>query len=571
MIDGQTIPFSPQLPYSPLKLVLLVGWFCLCLYSVRRTYRSPLISDRFTDAACLVALFTGPLLLVVLFIVDTVCQVADGRMPLRRVVPYIFHTIFHVEPPESPSVQLMTEDGQSLDQVLGHAESDDKQSQEHETPMHTEDTPIEQRPVVVDLIGDTDLPVAAQPALPENTPLPQRVHPAESVVELQFRTIVEAFCAVAMKRKAQWIIIEPDIAGGYQIGLEIGGRYHRWQQLMPGEAAGVLALVRTMAGMPLSHPQTSRPGTFTGRSGDITAYFHVVEVSALAGQRMTIRVFNSSLTPPALDQLGYTPAQLAQIQKALNKDSGLILFCGPARSGKKTSLYSALNSVRSLSRHIATIEGHIEFAMLGINQTQPVDQRSVAQMLHTLEQTDAEVIMIDSIADADTAEWAVRLAQNGRLVLAGLDASSVEAALVKLTDWGVPAAELAQAVVLVCAQRLVSQLCPICKVKAQLSDFQQDYLGNKKVGTGSIYAPGGCSDCFQTGYMDRAILAEVVEMNETLAAKLRNPQFNAAHIAAEGDDRMFHYLRREGMQWVLAGKTSMQEIKRIIQGLEGKP
>jgi len=208
--------------------------------------------------------------------------------------------------------------------------------------------------------------------------------------------------------------------------------------------------------------------------------------------------------------------------------------------------------------------------MLGINQTQPPAPRSVAQMLHTLEQTDAEVIMIDCLADADTAQMAVRLAQNGRLVLAAQDASSAEAALVKLTDWGIPAPQLAQAVVLICAQRLVACLCPVCKVRAQLSEFQQDYLGNKKIGTGSIYAPGGCSDCFQTGYMDRAILAEVIEMNEPLAQQLRDPQFNAARLAAEGNDRMFHYLRREGMQWVLAGKTSMQEIKRIIQGLEGK-
>ncbi|MEN6307051.1 MAG: ATPase, T2SS/T4P/T4SS family [Anaerohalosphaeraceae bacterium] len=570
MMTGQAIPFLPHLPYSLLKLALLVAWFCLCLYSIRRTYRSPLISDRFTDAACLAALFTGPLLLIILFIVDTVCQIADGRMPMRRVVPYMFHTIFRVEHPESPCVQLMTEDGQSLDQMLGHAAPANREPQEHQTPLHTDDTPIQQRPVVVDLTGDAGLPEKEQPALPEKASQPILVHPAESVVEVQFRTIVEAFCAEAMKRKAQWIIIEPDIAGGYQIGLEIGGRYHRWQQLMPGEAVGVMSLIRTMAGIP-QDLEEDRRGTFTGRSGDVTAYFRVVEVSALAGQRMTIRVFNSALTPPKLDQLGYTAAQLAQIQKALCKDSGLILFCGPARSGKKTALYSALDSVRSLSRHITSVEGQIEFAMLGINQTQASDQRSVAKMLHTLEQTDAEVIMIDCLADADTAELAVRLAQNGRLVLAGLDASAAEAALVKLTDWGISAPELAQTVVLVCAQRLISQLCPICKVKAQLSDFQQDYLGNKKVGTGSIYAPGGCPDCFQTGYMERAILADVVEMNETLARQLRDPQFNAARMAAEGNDRMFHHLRREGMQWVLAGKTSMQEIKRIIQGLEGKP
>lgn len=569
MMLSQAIPFPPHLPYSPVKLALLVAWFCLCLYSIRRTYRSPLISDRFTDAACLAALIAGPLLLIVLFIVDTVCQIADGRMPPRRVVPYVFHTIFRVEHPESPCVQLMTEDGQSLDQVLGHTAPADAEPQEHPAPSTADETPIQQRPVVVDLLGDAGLPGKEQPALPEKASQPVLEHPAESVIEVQFRTIVEAFCAEAMKRKAQWIIIEPDIAGGYQVGLEIGGRYHRWQQLMSREAAGVLSLIRTMAGMP-QHPKEGRPGTFTGRSGGVTAYFRVLEVSALAGQRMTIRVFNSALTPPKLDQLGYTAVQLAQIQKALNKDSGLILFCGPARSGKKTALYSALDSVRSLSRHIATVQEQIEFAMLGINQTQAPDQRSVAQMLHTLEQTDAEVVMIDCLAEADTAQMAVRLAQNGRLVLAGLDASSVEAALVKLTDWGIPAPELAQTVVLVCAQRLVSYLCPICKVKAQLSDFQQDYLGNKKVGTGSIYAPGGCSDCFQTGYMDRAILAEVVEMNETLAQQLRDPQFNAARLAAEGNDRMFHYLRREGMQWVLAGKTSMQEIKRIIQGLEGK-
>ncbi len=568
MMMGQVDLLLPHLPYSPVKLSLLVAWFCLCLYSIRRTYRSPLISDRFTDAACLAALFVGPLVLIILFIVDSVCQIADGRMPLRRVVPYTLHTIFRVEPPESPCVQLMTDDGQSLDQVFGHTVPADIEPQEHQTSLPADDTPAPQRPVVVDLLGDAGLPEKEPSALSEKGATLLE-HAGDSVVEMQFRTIVEAFCAEAMKRKAKWIIIEPDIAGGYQVGLEIGGRYHRWQQLMPREAAGVLSLVRTMAGMP-QHPKEGRPGTFTGRSGGITAYFRVLEVCALAGQRMTIRVFHSALTPPKLDQLGYTAAQLAQIQKALTKDSGLILFCGPARSGKKTALYSALDSVRSLSRHIATVQDQIEFAMLGIHQTQPPAPWSVAQMLHTLEQTDAEVIMIDCLADADTAQMAVRLAQNGRLVLAALDASSAEAALVKLTDWGIPAPQLAQAVVLVCAQRLVSCLCPVCKVKAQLSEFQQDYLGNKKIGTGSIYAPGGCSDCFQTGYMDRAILAEVTEMNETLAQQLRDPQFNAARLAAEGNDRMFHYLRREGMQWVLAGKTSMQEIKRIIQGLESK-
>jgi hypothetical protein len=267
------------------------------------------------------------------------------------------------------------------------------------------------------LLGDAGLPGKEQPALPEKTSQPVLDHPAESVIEVQFRTIVEAFCAEAMKRKAQWIIIEPDIAGGYQVGLEIGGRYHRWQQLMPREAVGVLSLIRTMAGMP-QHPKEGRPGTFTGRSSGVTAYFRVLEVCALAGQRMTIRVFNSALTPPKLDQLGYTASQLAQIKKALNKDSGLILFCGPARSGKKTALIPPSIGAQPVASYRHS-PGTIEFAML--ESTRPRrPTASVAQMLHTLEQTDAEVIMIDCLLMQIRHKWLSGWHRMADLVLAGL-------------------------------------------------------------------------------------------------------------------------------------------------------
>jgi type II secretory ATPase GspE/PulE/Tfp pilus assembly ATPase PilB-like protein len=254
------------------------------------------------------------------------------------------------------------------------------------------------------------------------------------------------------------------------------------------------------------------------------------------------------------------------LQAAMSRDQGLILITGPTGSGKTTTLYALLNSVNSENMNIQTIEDPIEYEIEGINQTQtdPVHDIDFAQGLRRLMRADPDIILIGECRDEETASAAVNAALTGHLVLTTLHANDCLRAVSRFISMGVPPYLLADSLALSQAQRLVRRLCSQCKSMSPLTPRQRAMFAANKVpvpeSTTHLYEAQGCPDCRETGYKGRVALMELCPFNPELAdlVAVNAPQGEMRKIATAMGLRTLY---QEGLQQVLEGETSLEEIK----------
>jgi len=283
-------------------------------------------------------------------------------------------------------------------------------------------------------------------------------------------------------------------------------------------------------------------------------------------QKITIRYLDKAEGIKKLGELNISKRNLELLQAAMSRDQGLILITGPTGSGKTTTLYALLNSVNSENMNIQTIEDPIEYEIEGINQTQtdPVHDIDFAQGLRRLMRADPDIILIGECRDEETASAAVNAALTGHLVLTTLHANDCLRAVSRFISMGVPPYLLADSLALSQAQRLVRRLCPQCKTMVPLSAPQRAMFAANKVpappGVTHLYEAQGCPDCRETGYKGRIALMELCPFNHELAdlVAANAPQGEMRKIATGMGLRTLY---QEGLQQVLDGETSLEEIK----------
>jgi type II secretory ATPase GspE/PulE/Tfp pilus assembly ATPase PilB-like protein len=283
-------------------------------------------------------------------------------------------------------------------------------------------------------------------------------------------------------------------------------------------------------------------------------------------QKITIRYLDKAEGIKKLGELNISKRNLELLQGAMSRDQGLILITGPTGSGKTTTLYALLNSVNSENMNIQTIEDPIEYEIEGINQTQtdPVHDIDFGQGLRRLMRADPDIILIGECRDEETASAAVNAALTGHLVLTTLHANDCLRAVSRFISMGVPPYLLADSLALSQAQRLVRRLCPQCKSMVPLSAQQRAMFAANKVpatpGVTHLYEAQGCPDCRETGYKGRIALMELCPFNHELAdlVAANAPQGEMRKIATGMGLRTLY---QEGLQQVLEGETSLEEIK----------
>ena len=283
-------------------------------------------------------------------------------------------------------------------------------------------------------------------------------------------------------------------------------------------------------------------------------------------QKITIRYLDKAEGIKKLGELNISKRNLELLQGAMSRDQGLILITGPTGSGKTTTLYALLNSVNSENMNIQTIEDPIEYEIEGINQTQtdPVHDIDFAQGLRRLMRADPDIILIGECRDEETASAAVNAALTGHLVLTTLHANDCLRAVSRFISMGVPPYLLADSLALSQAQRLVRRLCPQCKSMSPLTPQQRSMFAANKVpspaGVTHLYEAQGCPDCRETGYKGRIALMELCPFNHELAdlVAANAPQGEMRKIATAMGLRTLY---QEGLQQVLEGETSLEEIK----------
>lgn len=330
----------------------------------------------------------------------------------------------------------------------------------------------------------------------------------------------------------------------------------------------IAARLKVMASLDISErrkPQDGRLKMHLSKSKSTD--FRVNTLPTLWGEKIVIRILDPSSAQMGIDALGYEPDQKDLYMAALKQPQGLILVTGPTGSGKTVSLYTGLNILNTVDINISTAEDPVEINMEGINQVNvnPRQGLDFAQVLRSFLRQDPDVIMVGEIRDLETAEIAIKAAQTGHLVLSTLHTNSAAETLTRLHNMGIPGFNIATAVHLIIAQRLVRKLCSHCKKVLSIPDetLIKEGFPKERIGSFTIYEPAGCEHC-NNGYKGRVGIYEVVK-NTPQLQRLIMAEGNSLEIDTQMRKDGFNDLRTSGLLKAMQGVTSLEEINRVTK------
>ena len=293
--------------------------------------------------------------------------------------------------------------------------------------------------------------------------------------------------------------------------------------------------------------------------------FRVSSLPTLWGEKIVLRILDSSGIKLGIDALGYEPDQQEAMLHAIGRPYGMILVTGPTGSGKTVSLYSCLNILNQPGINISTAEDPAEIQLAGVNQVNVNDKAGLtfASALRSFLRQDPDIIMVGEIRDLETADIAIKAAQTGHLVLSTVHTNDAPTTLTRLLNMGVAPFNVASSVILITAQRLARKLCLQCKRPADIppeallrSGFKPDDLD----GSWQPFAPVGCDACKGTGYRGRTGVYEVMPISDEMRQIImRNG--NSLDIAEQAAKEGLRTLRTSGLLKVKSGVTSLEEIE----------
>ena len=375
--------------------------------------------------------------------------------------------------------------------------------------------------------------------------------------------LVNSIIAQAVEEGASDVHLEP--AGReMRVRFRVDGVLHKTTTIPPRMVAGVVSRVKIMAGMDIAEKRVPQDGRVTLRAGRREIDVRAVTVPSVLGEGVVMRLLDKEQVMLTLDSLGMLDHALEQFEAACRRPHGAVLVTGPTGSGKSTTLYAALNAIRSDERNYITIEDPVEYQLPGINQIQikPKAGLGFPEGLRAMLRADPDVIMIGEIRDTPTAKIAVESALTGHLVLSTLHTNDAPGALTRLTEMEVEPFLTASAVTCVVAQRLARMLCVECKRRTVITPEVLESLGFDVGVAFEAYEAVGCPACGHSGYRGRTGLYEVMVVDETIRAMT---------IARASTDELRHealvdgmrLLRDDGLRKVRLGVTSLAEIALV--------
>jgi len=505
------------MPFNPIKLILLVTWVYVCLYCVQRTQFSPLVPRRYKPAAYVVTLFTGPVLLGLLLVVNSVVKsLRSGAGILETLGQQVreaadgVRSTTSVRHKKHSVIRLLNSSGRNIKEIYGHG---------------------------------------------------QRKRRGSHILNL-----TEQIIGDALDRKASDILIDPADEATYTVRLRIDGVIRTVKQLKTETCKAVVNSIKAVSSMDISEKRRPQDGAFIAKKGDLTVSFRVASAGALNGEKLSIRILNQSASTLVLAETGFTRKQCDAIRKAISKPSGMVLMCGPTSTGKTTTMYAMLNEIDLDTRNVITVEDPIEGVLSGVSQIEinPKADITFAKTLRSVLRQDPDVICVGEIRDEETARIALRASQTGHLVLATIHCDGNTAALIRLMDLGVSAMLLSSGLSALVSQRLLRKLCEHCKKPAQLTKGMILELREKRIDHRHIFDPVGCERCGGTGYSGRTAVCDIMTVTDELRADIADNRALTSEMRTKGARKDRTNLRKEGMRKVASGITSLQELKRVV-------
>ncbi len=368
----------------------------------------------------------------------------------------------------------------------------------------------------------------------------------------------------AVRRRASDVHIDP-----YEDRLTIRYRIDGVLQeiLTPARrlASPLVSRIKVMARLDIAEKRMPQDGRISLSLGGRSIDVRVATLPSRYGERVTMRLLDTSNALLGLDELGMDAETLTRFRAVLAEPNGITLVTGPTGSGKTTTLYASLSLLNDGQRNLMTLEDPVEYGLDGVTQTQMNDKVGLtfAATLRSILRHDPDVIMVGEIRDLETAKVAHEFALTGRPVLSTVHTNSAAGAITRLRDMGVESFLLSATMRAIIAQRLVRRLCSACK-EAYTPDAAD--LAGMQLSAGkavSFYKPVGCMACGSSGYSGRIAVYELLVINKEIKALIHDDagESELEAVAFHEHDMLFE----NGRRYVLSGDTSPEEVIRVCR------
>jgi len=378
--------------------------------------------------------------------------------------------------------------------------------------------------------------------------------------------LVNHILSQSIKARASDIHIEP-YQDSFKVRYRVDGILYDLLSPPKWIQPALTSRIKVMSKLNIAEKRLPQDGRFEVRIGSQMIDVRVSTLPTSFGERVVMRLLNKSSSIFQLNEIGLSIAQLKQIKDLVSSPNGIILVTGPTGSGKTTTLYSVLSSINTPDINIITIEDPVEYQLKGISQIQvnPKIELTFARGLRSIVRQDPDVILIGEIRDRETAEIAVQSALTGHLVFSTLHTNDSASAITRLVDIGVEPFLISSSLLAVIAQRLVRVLCEHCK-EPYKPDMELQTLGVRpdRLGKYTFYRAKGCDKCFHTGYRGRIGIYEIMIMGHKLKTLIQRT-FDSYQIKQEALKLGMVTLRRDGIEKVLRGITTIEEVIRVTQ------
>lgn len=382
----------------------------------------------------------------------------------------------------------------------------------------------------------------------------------------------------ALAGRASDIHIEPTLKDS-KVRYRIDGVLRTSLILPRYTHSAIVARIKVLANLRLDETRKPQDGrirlSIEGREID----FRVSTLPLFDGEKVVLRILDSSSQTPTMEQLGFNPIHVDMVKKAIKKPHGMTLLTGPTGSGKTSTLYNILTILNQEGVNIITLEDPIEYYINGVNQSQvnPEIGYTFASGLRAILRQDPNVVMVGEIRDRETTELVVHASLTGHMILSTLHTNNAIGAVPRLIDLGAEAFLLSSVLNLVIAQRLARRICQECiketpiptlllaRVKEQIANIPSKYLAGIDTKKLVFYKGEGCARCGGIGYQGRIAAVELIYFDEEMRNIVSNGFHDAAAINKAMKKQDFITLNQDCLIKAIQGLTTLDEVMRISQ------
>ncbi len=376
--------------------------------------------------------------------------------------------------------------------------------------------------------------------------------------------LIDALLSDAVKSRASDVHFEPE-NGFIRIRYRIDGILLQIRALHASYWAAMAVRIKILCGMNIAETRAPQDGRLSRSLGNRTIDFRASAQPTLFGENIVLRILDRHKGLLAIDELGLKPEALALLLRMIQRPEGIILVTGPTGSGKTTTLYSILNHINAPEINIMTLEDPVEYPLLGVRQSSVTDSAKLdfANGIRSLMRQDPDVILVGEIRDEPTAQMALRASMTGHQVYSTVHANSALGVIPRLLDIGILPPILAGNLIGIIAQRLLRSLCTHCKTAYFATSEEMQLLHLPAQNPIQLYKAAGCEKCRESGFMGRFAIMEIIRIDEDFDVEISEGG-RAHRLKKLAKDKGFLSLAEDGIFQVIAGKTSLAELSRVV-------